>query len=95
MSLTIELHRIGPNKAQAQVDGEVLADFDPQALLAGAPRRGASRKEMVAYGRRLWAALGGEALGELVDELAVPPDLALRWPPSLAKPLVVPRCWLN
>ena len=75
MSLTIELHRIGPNKAQAQVDGEVLADFDPQALLAGAPRRGASRKEMVAYGRRLWAALGGEALGELVDELAVAPDL--------------------
>ena len=63
MPLTITLHRIADDRAEARHGDTPLATFDPRALLVDQPLHPSQPlpANPVAYGRRLWAALGGPA----------------------------------
>ena len=87
MSLTLELHMIASDQAEVVVNGRALSTFDVLALRKAMPRREivdekgqkrrrkVSREQVVAFGRRLWQALGGERLAKYVDELPLAPDV--------------------
>jgi hypothetical protein len=74
--LTITFHRIADDRAEARHSDTLLADFDPRALLVDQPLHPSQPlpADPVAYGRRLWAALGGPALAALIAELPPAPS---------------------
>ena len=75
MPLTITLHRIADDRAEARRGETLLAEFDPRALLVDQPLHPSHPlpADPGAYGRRLWAALGGPALAALIAELPLAP----------------------
>ena len=76
MPLTITLHRIADDRAEARQGDTLLAGFDPRALLVDQPLHPSQPlpADPVAYGRRLWAAIGGPALAALIAELPLAPN---------------------
>src|SRR5215510_16585086 len=76
MSLTIALERTGEDRAEARHGADLLATFEPRALLVDQPLHPSHPLPAgpVVYGKRLWAALGGPALTALVAALPFAPD---------------------
>ena len=64
MPITITLQRTAVDRATAQIGEQPLASFEPAALLVDQPlfSQRPVPADPLAYGQRLWAALGGEAL---------------------------------
>ncbi len=77
MSVALLLHRIAEDRAEARVGDTLLATFEPSALLVDQPLFSTRPlpADPVAYGRRLWAALGGEALHSALADLPLAPNL--------------------
>lgn len=75
MPLTITLTRSGVDagRAEARVDDRPLGTFDPPTLLVDRPFSSESA-DPVSYGRRLFAALGGDAFAALLADLPYAPD---------------------
>ncbi len=77
MPLTITLHRFGDEQAEAHVDGQLFATFNPLDLLANHPLHPSPRNTVdpYVYGYRLWESLGGRNLKGLLDPLPRAPNL--------------------
>lgn len=75
MPLTITLRRIADDHAEACLGDQFLAEFTPSALLIESPLR-QETADPVAYGQRLFAALGGPALATHLRTLPLAPDPA-------------------
>lgn len=71
MTVIISVQPMAADRAQALLDGQVLADFDPRALLAEQPLHLDAKRRVAPdeYGQRLLAALGGPALLERLAAL--------------------------
>lgn len=77
MPLTITLHRVGDEQAEARVDEQLLATFNPLVLITNQPLHPSPRNTIdpYVYGYRLWESLGGRNLKGLLDPLPRAPNL--------------------
>lgn len=78
MPVTISLEQTTTDRATARIGATHLADFEPAALLVDQPlfAQRPMPADPVAYGQRLWAALGGAALQTALADLPRAPNLA-------------------
>lgn len=78
MPLTITLRRTAPDRAEVRIGEQIVASFEPEALLVDQPLfpQRPVPAQPHAYGRRLFAALGGDALAAALSALPRAPDMA-------------------
>ncbi|HEU4322444.1 MAG TPA: CHAT domain-containing protein, partial [Roseiflexaceae bacterium] len=78
MPLALTLRRTAADRAEALLDGRLLSAFEPAALLVDQPLhpQHPAPADPVAYGRRLSAALGGDALRDALAAAPPAPDQA-------------------
>ena len=77
MPITIYLQRTAIDRAEARINEQTLASFEPAALLIDQPlfsQRPVPSDPLV-YGQRLFAALGSDTLGTTLATLALAPQL--------------------
>lgn len=77
MPITISFRRIAVDRVEAWVDDRPLASFEPAALMVDQPlfSQRPVPADPLAYGQRLFAALGGETLRACLKPLPRAPHL--------------------
>ncbi len=77
MPITITVQRTATDQATATIGGQLLATFEPAALLVDQPlfSQRPLPADPQAYGQRLFAALGGAALAAALQSLPPAPQL--------------------
>ncbi|WP_333691758.1 CHAT domain-containing protein, partial [Chloroflexus sp.] len=77
MPVTISLQRISTDRAEAWANGQRLASFEPAALLVDQPLfpQRPLPADPLAYGQRLFAALGGDTFRAVLAHLPLAPAL--------------------
>ncbi len=77
MPITITVQRTATDQATATIGGQLLATFEPAALLVDQPlfSQRPLPADLQAYGQRLFAALGGAALAAALQPLPRAPQM--------------------
>ncbi|MGC9039999.1 MAG: CHAT domain-containing protein, partial [Roseiflexus sp.] len=69
MPITICLHRTASDRAEVRINDQILTSFEPAALLVDQPLFVQHPGDPLAYGQRLFAALGGDRLRAMLAVL--------------------------